>query len=157
MNKIFVDMDGTVANFYEKEDCLERMYEEGFFYNLQPMMLVQDLNDKVKNGEINPENLYILSACINTPYCMREKRDWVYKHLPFIPSRNIILIRVGENKASMVEFFLDTELTKEDTLIDDYTKNLEEWEFAGGHGIKALNGINHITKKWKGEVVVAHQ
>ena len=111
---------------------------------------------KVESGEIDPENLYILSACVSTPYCMREKRDWLYKYLPFIPKRNIILIKVGENKADMVEFFLDTELTKEDILIDDYTKNLTEWEFAGGTGIKALNGINGKNGVWKGLAVVAN-
>ena len=34
--RIFVDMDGTVARFYEADDCLERMYEVGFFANLRP-------------------------------------------------------------------------------------------------------------------------
>lgn len=155
MRRIFVDMDGTIADFYEDANCLERMMEKDFFYNLRPMMLAQDLNDKVESGEIDPENLYILSACVNTPYCMREKRDWVYKYLPFIPKRNIILIKVGENKADMVEFFLDTELTREDILIDDYTKNLIEWEWAGGTGIKALNGINGKNGVWKGLAVVA--
>lgn len=152
MGKIFVDMDGTVANFFEQEDCLERMYEENFFRNLKPLHFADFINEMATYDQ---DNVYILSACVDTEYCMQEKRDWIDEHIPFIKEENIILCKVGQNKAEVVELLLDIELTKEDILYDDYTQNLEEWEWAGGHGIKALNGINHTSGKWKGEIIVA--
>ena len=34
--RLFVDMDGTVARFYEDNLCLEKMYEAEFFSTLLP-------------------------------------------------------------------------------------------------------------------------
>ena len=48
--KIFIDMDGTIARFYEADDCLEKMYEPGFFKDLKPykkaIKLINKLHDK---------------------------------------------------------------------------------------------------------------
>ena len=48
--RIFVDMDGTIARFYEADDCLEKMYEIGFFANLRPyakmIKTLEKLNEK---------------------------------------------------------------------------------------------------------------
>ena len=36
-------------------------------------------------------------------------------------------------------------------LLDDYTKNLIEWEQSGGIGIKRITSVaDNSTKKWKG-------
>ena len=152
MTKIFVDMDGTVANFFEKEDCLERMYEENFFLNLKPLAFAEYINELTTYME---NDIYILSACVDTPYCRQEKTDWLEEYIPFIKEENIILCNIGENKAEIIKEMLNRELTQDDVLYDDYTKNLNEWEHAGGHGIKALNGINNTTKNWTGEMIIA--
>ena len=44
-------------------------------------------------------------------------------------------------------------LTKNDFLLDDYTKNLKEWEAQGGTGIKLLTDINHTRETWTGNSV----
>ena len=36
---IWFDMDGTLAKFYEHNDCLERMYEKGYFMGLNAYKL----------------------------------------------------------------------------------------------------------------------
>ena len=63
--RIFVDMDGTVARFYEADDCLEKMYEKGFFANLRPyqkmIKMLEKLNEK-------GYEIYILSACVGAQY-----------------------------------------------------------------------------------------
>ena len=41
-------------------------------------------------------------------------------------------------------------VSKFDYLIDDYTKNLFDWNDAGGVAIKFLNGINNNSKQWQG-------
>ena len=33
---LFVDLDGTMARFYEHTNYLEKMYERGYFANLRP-------------------------------------------------------------------------------------------------------------------------
>ena len=68
--RIFVDMDGTIARFYEAEDCLERMCETGFFANLRPyekmIKMLEKLNEK-------GYEIFILSACVGTQ-CKIEKQ-----------------------------------------------------------------------------------
>ena len=47
-------------------------------------------------------------------------------------------------------------LTDKDILIDDYNKNLLEWQKAGGTSVKAKNNINHKGlhgELWKGELI----
>lgn len=153
MKRIFIDMDGTVADFYQESDCLERMTEEGFFRNLRPMAFAQDLQGMANVGLVDAKDMYILSACVDTTYCRDEKREWIAEYLPFIKEENILLMNVGENKAEYVEYMLGRDLTKEDILFDDYTKNLNEWEWAGGLGVKALNGINGKSGNWQGRTV----
>lgn len=150
MTRIFVDMDGTVANFFKAEDCLERMMEENFFLDLEPLEFAEYINEL---ATYEP-NMYILSACVDTPYCRQEKLDWLEENIPFIKEENIILCNVGENKAEIIKAMGIT-LDKECILYDDYTKNLVEWELAGGTGIKALNGINNKTGLWVGETIQA--
>ena len=35
---IFLDMDGTLAKFYDKKNCIEKMYEENFFISLANLL-----------------------------------------------------------------------------------------------------------------------
>ena len=47
-------------------------------------------------------------------------------------------------------------LTDKDILIDDYNKNLLEWQKAGGTSVKAKNNINHKGlhgELWKGDLI----
>jgi len=80
--------------------------------------------------------LYILSACIDTEYCKTEKLEWIENNLPFISKDNIILMNVGENKASEFVQATKTEITETDLLFDDYGKNLKDWYEAGGTPVK---------------------
>ena len=49
-------------------------------------------------------------------------------------------------------FYLGSlQIDKNSYLLDDYTKNLIEWESAGGVGIKRLTKVaDNSTGKWKG-------
>lgn len=68
-----------------------------------------------------------------------------------VPSKNIVICRVGENKAQVIKSKLDITIDKTTVLLDDYTKNLVEWESAGGVGIKRLTKVaDNSTGKWKG-------
>lgn len=143
--KIFVDMDGTIARFYEADDCLEKMYEEGFFSGLRAYAKGVHF---VKKLILLGYDVYILSACINTQ-CEKEKHIWLNKYLPEIDYKHRIFLPCGLNKAQYIinHGYNDARVN---VLIDDYSRNLDEWNEAfGKHGIaiKAINEINNKKKK----------
>ena len=136
---IFIDMDGTLAKIFDKPNYLEEMYEKGFFLNLKPYKWVKQLNKFCKDRE----DVYILSACVDTEYCEKEKMAWLKTYLPNIPLNHYIFTKVGENKAEKVEEMFGKEMGYR-ILVDDYGVNLYDWQMQGFHyiGVKFLNGIN---------------
>ncbi len=127
---IYYDMDNTICLWAEKgkdAETLPLARKKGFFRNLKPIddcqtaiPMLQKLGFKVK----------IISACIDTPYCKKEKLEWIKEHLPSIRSKDVILCNIGENKA------LYADDIKNSILIDDYGKNIHDWIEAGGIAIK---------------------
>lgn len=150
IHRAFFDMDGTIARFYDYEDCLEKMWEPGFYENLGVHeQMVNSLEEMV--DIFGKENVYIISACIDTPYCKSEKINWIKKNIPnTILDSHIILVPTGVKKTD----FVPGGVHKTDYLIDDYNKNLSDWVEAGGTGIKAINPINHVRGTWKGQVLL---
>lgn len=146
--RLFVDMDGTIARFYESEHCMEEMLEPGFFRNLKPYRrVVNALKDfKEKHPEVQ---MFILSACV-TDVSAVEKDEWLDEYFPIDP-KNRIFIKVGERKSD----FAPGGIGADDYLIDDYTKMLTEWEAAGGNGIKIRNELNCANGTWKGNKICA--
>lgn len=136
---IFIDMDGTLAKIFDRPNYLEQMYEKGFFLNLKPYKWVKQLNKFCKDRN----DVYILSACVDTEFCEKEKRAWLKTYLPNIPLANHIFTKVGENKAEKVEEMFSKEMGYR-ILVDDYGVNLYDWQMQGFHyiGVKFLNGIN---------------
>ena len=150
---LFVDMDGTLAKFYYKKNCLEKMYEQGYFENLPLYAMAKHIDEFAKKDTC--VNVYILSACINSPYCEQEKVAWLLKNMPNLNPKNFIFTKVGESKKQKVALTIDNMQEYVNILLDDYTKNLVEWSNGGENmiGIKFLNGINDTTKTWQGAKV----
>ena len=150
---LFVDMDGTIAKFYHKKNYLEKMYEKGYFENLPEYAMAKHINRLAE--EYTSVNVYILSACIESEYCEQEKVAWLLEHMPNINPNNFIFTRVGEIKVDKAVEKLDNGCCGMiNILLDDYTKNLEEWQVADNFiGIKFINGINDTTKTWQGAKV----
>lgn len=149
---LFVDMDGTLAKFYYKKNYLEKMYEKGYFENL-PLYAMANKIDAFAQLD-SCVNVYILSACINSPYCEQEKVAWLLKNMPNINPKNFLFTKVGESKVQKIinDINIDN-VNCLNILLDDYTLNLELWE-NNDHknmiGIKFLNGMNDTTKSWQG-------
>lgn len=145
MKKIFLDLDGTLARFNVKNALQRFETEKGFFENLKPYVNIEKVNELAKGG-----NVYIISASPNEQ-ADQDKMKWIGKHLFNIPTANIVICRVGENKAEIIKNKLGISIDQTTVLLDDYTKNLQEWESAGGVGIKRLTTVaNNKSKKWKG-------
>lgn len=140
--RLYVDMDGTIAKFYHHKQYLEKMYEQGYFANLKPYAILNTIKQLASKSNIE---VFILSACVFSPYCEDEKLAWLDKYLPEIDDDHRILVNVGENKADYIDYDVDTI----NVLLDDYSRNLYEWnEYDFNNiGIKFVNGINDKTNK----------
>ena len=147
--KIFLDLDGTLAKFNVRNALKRFDNEKGFFAKLGAYKNIEHINEMAKKG-----NIYIISASPNM-YTDIDKKIWIQKYLPNIPKQNIVLCRLGINKAKHIENKLNIKIDKNCILLDDYTKNLIEWEKAGGVGIKRLTSVSDNSRKlWKGLTLV---
>ena len=144
MRKVFLDLDGTLVRF-NVERALERFdNEKGFFANLLAFDNIEIVNELAKNN-----NLFIISASPNER-CDNDKMKWLDKFLPSLPKANIVFCRIGENKAEIIKNKIGVDI-KGTMLLDDYTKNLTQWESAGGVGIKRLTSVADNSRGlWKG-------
>jgi len=141
--RLFVDMDGTLAVF-KKADMLETLYEEGYFLNLQPH---ENLVAAVREIALNNPSIevHILSAYLtDSKYALAEKNEWLDRHLPEIDQAHRIFVPCGSDKKDGIE----GGVRENDFLLDDYTKNLNDWQ-PPARGIKLLNGINHTQGTWE--------
>ena len=73
------------------------------------------------------------------PTCEPEKREWIRKHLGNVRDVNIVP-RDDKQK------FAVTKDGKPNILIDDYKKNIDEWEAKGGIGIRHINTMQTISQ-----------
>ena len=145
MKKLFLDLDGTLAKFNVR-NALERFDKEiGFFAKLNAYVGIEIINELAKQG-----NLFIISASPNTQ-ADNDKMLWIKKYLPNLPINNITICRIGENKAKVIEEKYSITIDKNCLLLDDYTKNLNEWENLGGTGVKRLTTVADNSRGlWKG-------
>ena len=147
---LFVDMDGTIAKFYYKKNCLEKMYEQGYFENL-PLYAMAKAIDNFASKDTCVD-VYILSACIKSDYCEQEKVAWLLKNMPNINPQNFIFTQVGESKVLKAKSKVENFGESINILLDDYTLNLKLWQAYNPlcMGVKFLNGMNDTTKSWQG-------
>ena len=139
-SRLFIDLDGTVARFYDASpNYLELMYEKGYFRNLQPY---EEMTEGIKlfMEQHKDVEVFTLSAKVNgePPYCEAEKQEWLDEYLPEIDREHRLFTEIGHNKAE----YIPNGISNTDVLYDDYNKNLIDWENSGGVALKCHNNIN---------------
>jgi len=145
MIKIFLDLDGTLAKFNVPNSLQRYDKEIGFFAKLGAYKGIEYINEMAKNN-----NIYIISASPNEQ-ADNDKMIWINKYLPNISKENITLCRLGQNKALIIQDKYNITIDKQCMLLDDYTKNLQEWESIGGTGIKRLTSVADNSRGiWQG-------
>lgn len=145
MNKIFLDLDGTLARFNVRNALKRFDNEVGFFANLLAYKGIEVVNELATTNQI-----YIISASPNEQ-ADKDKQLWLNKYLPNVRQENITLCRLGQNKAEIIQNKYNITINEQCYLLDDYTKNLNEWESFGGIGIKRLTQVSDNSRKlWKG-------
>lgn len=144
--RLFVDMDGTLAEF-KTVDTLETLYEKDYFINLKPNENVLGAIKQLIAD--NDFDVYILSAYLtDSRYALEEKNAWLDKYLPELPQEKRLFVPCGTDKSVAVPGLI----RPDDYLLDDYTKNLSEWE-PPARVIKLINGINHTNGTWQGDKI----
>lgn len=156
---LFVDIDGTLARFHDADEAfIEAMWTPGFYISLKPF---ENLVAAIKQFiEKNPDvKVYVLSAVLDTepPFVVDEKNKWLDIFIPEIEREHRIFTRAGDDKST----YLDMQ-GRDCYLLDDYNKNLYEFEYAGGRGIKFHYDVNHRGlgafggskgSLWQGDIV----
>lgn len=144
---LFIDMDGTTAQFYESASCLEEMYNDHFFLHLNPYKnVIRGLTKLVRKLKQDEQvvNVYTLSA-VPVEIADKVKEDklqWIQTYFPIVKSCNALFLNIGTNKAETIKNLLGVPIDENCYLLDDYNKNLHEWKSAGGTSIKLVNEIN---------------
>lgn len=148
--RLFVDMDGTLAEF-KTVDTLEKLYEQNYFLSLKPQMnVINAVKDIIRNQP--GVEVYILSAVLSdSKYALFEKNLWLDTYLPEIDSSHRIFPPCGMEKREFIGSVLGA-VNNNDFLLDDYSANLHTWE-PPAIGIKLMNGINGNNGTWKNEKV----
>lgn len=116
--KTYIDLDNTLL-WHTKEQIEKQMWKTA------PNILYS----RLPNIPMIPNDWIILSS-INSKQEARAKRKWAKD---FFPNNKIILTRRPKYEAVN---------PKNNVLIDDYKKNIQEWEEHGGVGYKFINHIN---------------
>ena len=144
---LFVDIDGVLAEYRWSGIGEER--KKGHFLSLEANRALCAALQELKRAGTD---IYIVSKIMSdAPYCLPEKEQWLRRELPEIGQEKYIFVDSNANKSEVVAATIGTDINSNAVLLDDYTKNLQEWERAGGTAVKALNEINGKGKIWQGE------
>lgn len=146
--KWVLDMDDTIAHFNKEKNALRRFSnEKDFFLKLKPTKLLLYLQIAIITKVIDINDIYIVSVSPNEQ-ADKDKLKWLDKHLQAIPRRNITFIWHWQDRATqfMSKYHLSSKDLSNYILIDDYTKNLLEWQKLGGKVLKYINEYNNTKK-----------
>lgn len=139
---LFVDMDGVLADFDGGLNGgeINQMFENKFFLNLLP--LEENLSTTFEQLQKLIKVKILSKACVRGTDKRftgqeQDKIDWIKKYIPSMAENDIIIQSTEQSKGEIVELYKEYECL----LIDDYSKNLAEWELAGGLGIKKAKRI----------------
>lgn len=165
---VYCDMDGVLVDFYgglkEKYPQLKTNHDiEAFLgrpgaweeigkdypHLFRDLPKLQDADELISAllslRDKNKIKLYILTAIPSEhamPFVREDKKAWIQKHYPQIPSANVFVVKRSQKKQFAVVF----EPQPPAILIDDFKKNITEWHSAGGLGIQHRDTPSTLRK-----------
>lgn len=133
---VYFDIDGVLGYFYA--DARGLVYPDEvldpkihYFRSIAPHEFMVALAEKLTEQGFD---VCVISAADNNT--IRDKYEWLQEFCPFIKDDNIFFCPLGADKSDFVKGNADISI-----LIDDFSKNLEQWK---GIPVKAINSINSI-------------
>lgn len=167
---VFCDMDGVVADFYTGlsramkipiQDVERFLQHEGWSAverrvpNLFATLPVLSDASKLINGlvELRDDGRIRLSMLTAIPnewaaqptmrkLSKKNKIDWMRQHFPSVPSSNVLVVlRAEKQRYASAQRAMHRPPA---ILIDDYTKNIREWNSAGGWGILHTSSVTSL-------------
>lgn len=140
---VYFDLDGTCAKWYKDgrgliypEQILDPRYH--YYRNLEPHPFTIEMA-KLLQGQ--GADVCIISAADIS--CVYDKIKWVEENMPFIKLENIFFCPIGADKTAYIKHNAEKSV-----LVDDYNKNLIEWQQAGGFSAKLVNTVNSVSDKF---------
>ena len=143
---IYVDMDGVLADFFTEwgklmgkdnwrdigieqiPAALEKIRQtENFWLDLPLTKNAKNLLNLIK--DVKGEYSICSSPLPGDPNSEPHKLEWIKKHLNFFPPKEVIITHDKPKYATQKD-------GTPNILIDDYGKNINAWEAAGGVGFK---------------------
>lgn len=99
--KVYLDMDGTIADLYNEPNWLERLRaeENGLFSSLAPFITEEELLKRYPTDEYDIRILSMTPKGATKEYCAQvvdDKNMWLNRHFPSITKR--IYLKYGYNK-----------------------------------------------------------
>ena len=135
-------MDGVLAR-WNQNASIEEVAAKGYFLAREAESII--INAAKRLMEKKDCEVFILSSVFKDDHSIYEKNEWLNRQKLGVPYKNRLFVPYGESKSI---FLAETVGIKpDDVLIDDFTKNLNEWH---GIGIKFRNHCNGTKGTWKG-------
>jgi 5'(3')-deoxyribonucleotidase len=156
VKRIFVDMDGVLADFLkgvekpeyighpltnddkghtEYDERKEELTNKRLFANLPPMVDMYDLIGYIKHTEL-PWEILTAAGVVNRELVVYDKQEWIKRYVD--PKIVVTCTFSGSQKAAYA--------WEGNVLIDDRPSNIEAWEKAGGIGIIHKNAADTINQ-----------
>ncbi|WOC32373.1 MULTISPECIES: 5' nucleotidase, NT5C type [Caproicibacterium] len=135
--RIFVNLTGTLCQF-RPNATPHQLQQPGFFRGLSPYPNVVDAVHKLAADP--SKEVFILSSALH-PASILEKNQWLNTYLPQIDNTHRLFPTHGTELSTAVPGGVQNS----DVLLDDYTRNLQQWP---GQAIKLISDINQQHGSW---------
>lgn len=126
-NKIWFDMDGTIADLYSVDGWLDKLIaeDESPYAIAKPLVRLASLAKRLNNLQRAGFEIGVISwlskhsTASYDEKVTRAKREWLMRHLPSVQWDNILIVKYGQDKY--------TTCGQDGILFDDEEKNRTAW------------------------------
>lgn len=142
--KIWLDMDGTIANLYAVEGWLDmlRAYDPTPYASAEPLVNMAVLARLLNNRQREGFKICIVTALSKEPtpeydrVVIEAKKVWLKTHLPSV--------HFDEIKFVPYTFEKNNVNSGEDVLFDDEQRHLKAWTGIAFHASKLIIGLKAL-------------